>query len=153
MYDNIHAVLCCQDRKKEIYLKVRSHVLWWVYWSTIRSGMREKYFWRSEAMIYEKFAQITIEAICCKQQHLMMRYWQWEMKFGKVKTVKREWRSRLNKCDICFQIFCMFHIFVVTMKLIYKIIFYLGARGSVVVKALCCKPEGRGFKSRWGGFF
>jgi hypothetical protein len=22
-----------------------------------------------------------------------------------------------------------------------------GARGSVVVKALCCKPEGRGFKS------
>jgi hypothetical protein len=25
-------------------------------------------------------------------------------------------------------------------------------RGSVVVKALCCKPEGRGFKSRIGGF-
>jgi hypothetical protein len=25
--------------------------------------------------------------------------------------------------------------------------------GSVVVKALCCKPEGRGFQSRWGGFF
>jgi hypothetical protein len=23
-----------------------------------------------------------------------------------------------------------------------------GARGSVVVKALCCKPGGRGFKSR-----
>jgi hypothetical protein len=23
----------------------------------------------------------------------------------------------------------------------------MGARGSVVVKALCCKPEGRGFKS------
>jgi hypothetical protein len=23
-----------------------------------------------------------------------------------------------------------------------------GARGSVVVKALCCKPEGRGFKYR-----
>jgi hypothetical protein len=22
-----------------------------------------------------------------------------------------------------------------------------GARGSVVIKALCCKPEGRGFKS------
>jgi hypothetical protein len=22
-----------------------------------------------------------------------------------------------------------------------------------VVKALCCKPKGRGFKSRWGGFF
>jgi hypothetical protein len=29
---------------------------------------------------------------------------------------------------------------------IHKII--LGARGSVVVKALCCKPEGRGFETR-----
>jgi hypothetical protein len=27
-----------------------------------------------------------------------------------------------------------------------------GARGSVVVKALCYKPEGRGFDSRWGEF-
>jgi hypothetical protein len=27
------------------------------------------------------------------------------------------------------------------------------ARDSVAVKALCCKPEGRGFKSRRGGFF
>jgi hypothetical protein len=26
-------------------------------------------------------------------------------------------------------------------------------RGSVVVKALCCKPEGCGFVSQWGGFF
>jgi hypothetical protein len=30
---------------------------------------------------------------------------------------------------------------------------YLGARGSVVVKALCYKPEGRGFDSRWFFFF
>jgi hypothetical protein len=28
-----------------------------------------------------------------------------------------------------------------------------GARGSIVVQALCCKLEGRGFKSRWCGFF
>jgi hypothetical protein len=27
------------------------------------------------------------------------------------------------------------------------------ARGSVVVKALIYKPEGRGIASRWGGFF
>jgi hypothetical protein len=35
------------------------------------------------------------------------------------------------------------------------ITFYLlvCSRGSVVVKALCCKPEGRGLASRWGGFF
>jgi hypothetical protein len=29
---------------------------------------------------------------------------------------------------------------------------YIGARGSVVVKALCHKPEGRGFDSRWSEF-
>jgi hypothetical protein len=28
----------------------------------------------------------------------------------------------------------------------------IGARGSVVVKALCYKPEGRGFDNRWGEF-
>jgi hypothetical protein len=28
-----------------------------------------------------------------------------------------------------------------------------GAHGSVVVKALCCRPEGYGFKSWWGEFF
>jgi hypothetical protein len=28
-----------------------------------------------------------------------------------------------------------------------------GERGSVVVEALCYKPEGRGIASRWGGFF
>jgi hypothetical protein len=28
-----------------------------------------------------------------------------------------------------------------------------GARGSVVVKVLCYKPEGRGFKYRWGHWF
>jgi hypothetical protein len=27
------------------------------------------------------------------------------------------------------------------------------ARGSLVVKALCCRPEGRRFKSRWCGFY
>jgi hypothetical protein len=27
---------------------------------------------------------------------------------------------------------------------------WLGVRGSAVVKALCYKPEGRGFNSRWG---
>jgi hypothetical protein len=30
---------------------------------------------------------------------------------------------------------------------------YTGARGSVVVKALCYKPEGRGFETRWGEWF
>jgi hypothetical protein len=32
--------------------------------------------------------------------------------------------------------------------IIIIIIIIMGARGSVVVKALCCKPDGRGFKSR-----
>jgi hypothetical protein len=26
----------------------------------------------------------------------------------------------------------------------------MGARGSVVIKALCYNPEGRGFETRWG---
>jgi hypothetical protein len=29
----------------------------------------------------------------------------------------------------------------------------LGARGSIVVKALGYKPEGRGFETRWGEWF
>jgi hypothetical protein len=42
---------------------------------------------------------------------------------------------------------------MLTNTIIIIIIIIIGARGSVVIKALCCKPEGRGFKSRWGGFF
>jgi hypothetical protein len=34
-----------------------------------------------------------------------------------------------------------------------KTLQYMGARSSVVVKALCYKPEGRGFDSRCGEFF
>jgi hypothetical protein len=30
--------------------------------------------------------------------------------------------------------------------------FFIGARGSVVVEALCYKPEGRGIDTRWGEF-
>jgi hypothetical protein len=30
--------------------------------------------------------------------------------------------------------------------------YYIGARGSLVVKALCYKPEGRGFDIWWGEF-
>jgi hypothetical protein len=29
----------------------------------------------------------------------------------------------------------------------------MAARGSVVVKVLCYKPEGRGFETRWGEWF
>jgi hypothetical protein len=29
------------------------------------------------------------------------------------------------------------------------VLLYIGARGGVVVKALCYKPAGRGFDSRW----
>jgi hypothetical protein len=38
-------------------------------------------------------------------------------------------------------------------KYVIKYYYYsLGARGSVVVKALCYKPDGRGFDNRWGEF-
>jgi hypothetical protein len=45
------------------------------------------------------------------------------------------------KSFICFLKWLIFIILVRTSQ-------ETGARGSVVVKALCCKPEGRGFKSR-----
>jgi hypothetical protein len=32
-------------------------------------------------------------------------------------------------------------------------LFDVGARGSIVVKALCYKPEGRGFEARWDEWF
>jgi hypothetical protein len=41
------------------------------------------------------------------------------------------------------------------IQVVYSIIFSwinIGARGSVVVKALCYKPEGRGFETWWGEF-
>jgi hypothetical protein len=34
------------------------------------------------------------------------------------------------------------------ISLVLVLVYVLGARGSVVVKALCYKPEGRGFDSR-----
>jgi hypothetical protein len=46
-------------------------------------------------------------------------------------------------------------IYLSKVKLIYIFSSYyklMGARGSVVVKALCYKPEGRGFDTRWGDF-
>jgi hypothetical protein len=33
------------------------------------------------------------------------------------------------------------------------VIFSIGARGSVVVMALCYKPEGRGLKTQWDEIF
>jgi hypothetical protein len=38
-------------------------------------------------------------------------------------------------------------------EVLHYVIIFLYQFGSVVVKALCCKPEGRGFKSRRGVFF
>jgi hypothetical protein len=46
---------------------------------------------------------------------------------------------QLSECSFLFLIF---HILIYT----------LGARVSVVVKALCYKPEGRGFDTQWGEF-
>jgi hypothetical protein len=47
---------------------------------------------------------------------------------------------------------CDYNIYkVVLYNLTY--VFLGGALGSVVIKALCYKPEGRGFDTRWGDFF
>jgi hypothetical protein len=42
----------------------------------------------------------------------------------------------------------LFKVFILYFILLFSIIIYMGTRGSVVVKALCYKPEGRGFDSR-----
>jgi hypothetical protein len=57
----------------------------------------------------------------------------------------------LVKCII--QTLILFILVHHTSKLNYRITVNTGAHGSVVVKALCYKPEGRGIASRWGGFF
>jgi hypothetical protein len=44
------------------------------------------------------------------------------------------------------------HTHTHTAYILY-IYIYMGARGSVVVEALCYKPEGRGIASWWGGIF
>jgi hypothetical protein len=40
----------------------------------------------------------------------------------------------------------------IVFKLILIMKYIKGTRGSVVVKALCCKPEGRVFETRIGDF-
>jgi hypothetical protein len=53
---------------------------------------------------------------------------------------------------IAFQVRISVSLWGVTKSPItFLILRNMGARGSVVVKALCCKQEGRGFKSRRSG--
>jgi hypothetical protein len=54
---------------------------------------------------------------------------------------------------ICREMKCFFFIFQVRISRVLRFIFIcelftVGTRGSVVVKALCYKPEGRGIASR-----
>jgi hypothetical protein len=37
-----------------------------------------------------------------------------------------------------------------SLKMYVYIYIYMGAHGTIVVKALCYKPKGRGFETRWG---
>jgi hypothetical protein len=47
----------------------------------------------------------------------------------------------------------MFHNGVQQIAFLAFLTEYIGARGSVVVKALCYKPEGHGFETRWREWF
>jgi hypothetical protein len=44
-------------------------------------------------------------------------------------------------------------LFVILLAILYCTVFIVRARGSIVVKALCYKPEGHGFETRWGEWF
>jgi hypothetical protein len=51
---------------------------------------------------------------------------------------------QVTGCSACCVVLCVFFTNAFVL---------VGARGSVVVEALCYKPEGRGIASRRGGFF
>jgi hypothetical protein len=83
----------------------------------------------------------------------------WSWKF----IIQNHTKWLLNKCYIQLNIFCYrrtkelgtdsgLHSNTHFLNL-YLSQYHHELRGSVVVKALCCKPEGLEFKSRWGGFF
>jgi hypothetical protein len=55
--------------------------------------------------------------------------------------------QQLHFPEICLGISLFVNLFQI-MSFIYRIIICNMYIGSVVVKALCCKPEGRGFKSQ-----
>jgi hypothetical protein len=61
--------------------------------------------------------------------------------FGHKEFLMKNWTTTLNKL---FK-----QIIIIT---IYYYVLYIWPRGSVVVKALYYKPEGRGFDTRWGDF-
>jgi hypothetical protein len=76
---------------------------------------------------------------------------------------KHVWRINYFPLPWVLQTFRNVHLFVISgerakgwasIELLKKekTIPIIGARGSVVVKALCYKLEGRGFDSRWGEF-
>jgi hypothetical protein len=51
--------------------------------------------------------------------------------------------------DASFLLFSLLSIFCIYFSFCYLYLF-CGVRGSIVVMALCYKPEGRGIASRWG---
>jgi hypothetical protein len=67
---------------------------------------------------------------------------------GQVKTtvVAFGFRSQFYDSDCLYYQILIYILYNLAQE-------WVEARGSVVVKALCCKPEGRGFKSRWDECF
>jgi hypothetical protein len=53
-----------------------------------------------------------------------------------------QWLNEKNYVTLAF-------LYVILLNITHKV---LGERGRVVVKALCYKPQGRGFDTRWGEF-
>jgi hypothetical protein len=105
--------------------------------------------------------------------------WKWVSRYSSKRTLKLNFWFRTEGKHVWYEISCMWELL---RRFIFKVnprenssmnflwrrtIIYLktswcvilccylqmyGARGSVVVKALCYKPEGRGFDTRWGEF-
>jgi hypothetical protein len=69
---------------------------------------------------------------------------------GERRFVLLNYVYRLRKLFLFIVLFSTLHVSTSAghHQVFHTYITLPGARGSVVVKALCCKPEGRGFKSR-----
>jgi hypothetical protein len=69
---------------------------------------------------------------------------------GKFCSPSRHWHPFYGFCTFTLQTWVSLQRNITTE--LNQSLYYKGARGSIVVEALCCKPEGRGFDSRWGEF-
>jgi hypothetical protein len=117
------------------HLSLRCPFLWLQYWSWTIDNHRTTIFF----FPILSFSSVTGPATSPCFIKLLNRF------SSCVKDILQK-NVCVNLCGLMLTIIKIDSVFL-------KLLQYVGPRGNVVVKALCCKPEGRAFKSRWSGFF